>query len=133
MMRAKREAPVILSTVAVVVVTALTLPVLYPQVLQPYMSPLDTYPAALFGLLVLGPSVAVLLTFVEGVSRRAVCLGSLIVTALVWALVAARFGPFIASAPLGRRFFLRLADVEPMLYAGLAASAAFIVSLAVQN
>ena len=129
MTRAKREAPVLLSTAAVLAVTALTLPVLYPQVLQPYISPLDTYPAALFGLLVLGPTAGVLLTFAEGISRRAVCVGGLIVTAMFWALVAARFGPFIAPAPSGRRFFLRLADVEPMLYAGLAAAALLIALL----
>ena len=71
----KREAPVVLSAVAVLTVTALTLGVLYPQAGPPGWPPPDIYPAALFGLLVLGPAAGVVLTYAEGVSRRAVCLG----------------------------------------------------------
>ncbi|MGO4684529.1 type IV secretory system conjugative DNA transfer family protein [Hyphomicrobium sp. 2TAF46] len=98
--------------------TALTLLVLYPQAYPPYVSPPDIYPAALFGLLVLGPTVGILLTFADVVPRRVAGLTGLLFTALLWALVAARFGPFIAPPAPDRRFFLRLADVDPVLYAG---------------
>ncbi len=128
MTRAKREAPVVLSAGAVLAVTALTLLVLYPPTYPPGWSPPDMYPAALFGLLVLGPAAGVLLTFAEGVSRRVVCLCALISTAMLWALAASRFGPFLAPPAPGRRFFLRLADVDPVLYAG-GATAALLIAL----
>lgn len=129
MTRVKREAPIILSAAAILAVTALTLLVLYPQAYPRYASPRDIYAFALFGLLVLGPTVGILLTFAEDVSRRIAGAAALLSTALLWALVAARFGPFIGPAVPGRRFFLRLADVDPVLYAGIATSAVLIALL----
>ena len=125
----KRDAPVVLSATAVLAVTALTLLVLYPQSRLTGWPLQDIYPAALFGLLALGPSVGVLLTYAEGVSRRAVCLGALLSTAIFWTLAITRFGPFLAPPAPGRRFFLRLADVDPALYAGIATSAVLIALL----
>ena len=110
----KREAPVVLSAVAVLTVTALTLGVLYPQAGLPGWPPPDIYPAALFGLLVLGPAAGVVLTYAEG---------------MLWVLVARNFGPFLAPPAPGRRFFLRLADVDPVLYAGIATAALLIALL----
>jgi type IV secretion system protein VirD4 len=124
----KREAPVVLSAVAVVTVTALTLGDFYPQAGPPGWSPPGIYPAALFGLLVLGPVAGVLLTYTDGVSRRAVCLGALVSTAMLWVVVAQSFGPFLAPPAPGRRFFLRLADVDPVLYAG-GATATLLMAL----
>jgi type IV secretion system protein VirD4 len=125
----KREAPVVLSAVAVFTVTALTLLVLYPEVRLTGWPPQDIYPAALFGLLVLGPAVGVLLTYAEGVPRRAVCSGALVLTAILWTLAITRFDPFLAPPAPGRRFFLRLADVDPVLYAALVTSAVLMALL----
>ena len=125
----KREAPIILSAAAILAVTALTLLVLYPRACPPYVSPRDIYALALFGLLVLGPTVGNLLTFAEDVSRRITGAAAFLSTALLWALAAARFGPFIAPAAPERRFFLRLADVDPVLYAGIATSVVLIALL----
>ena len=124
----KRDAAILLSAAAVVAVTAATLFVLY-QPRAPFpLQPPDAYPLALFGVLVLGPLVGVLLTYANGPSRRVVCLCAVISTVVLWALAAARFGPFLAPPAPGRRFFLRLADVDPVLYTG-GATAALLIAL----
>ena len=124
----KRDAAILLSAAAVAAVTAATLFVLYEPRVQPPWQPTDVYRLALFGVLVLGPFVGVLLTYADGLSRRVVCLCAVPATVLFWALAAQRFGPFMAPPARGRRFFLRLADVDPVLYAG-GVTAALLMAL----
>lgn len=124
----KRDAPVVLSALAVLAVTALTLGVLYPDAVILGWPPPGAYPAALLGLLVLGPAAGVLLTYADGVPRRVVSVGALSSTVLLWTLAASRFGPFLGPPAPGRRFFLRLADVDPVLYSG-GATAALLIAL----
>jgi type IV secretion system protein VirD4 len=124
----KRDAAILLSAAVVTAVTVLTLASLYPSLSPHPWQPSDVYPLALYGVLVVGPLTGVLLTYAEGISRRVVFLCALPSTVLLWALAAQRFGPFIAPPAPGRRFFLRLADVDPVFYAG-GATAALLIAL----
>ncbi len=125
----RRDAAVLISAAAVIAVTILTLSALYPAIASAGLGVPGSYPLALFGVLVLGPAVGVLMTYADGMSRRAVCLCILPLTAVLWALAAQRFGPFLAPPAPGRQFFLRLADVEPVLYFGFATAAVLIALL----
>ena len=125
----RRDAAILISAAAVIAVTILTVTALYPAIASSGLGVPGSTPLALFGVLVLGPLVGVLLTYAEGLSRRAVCLSTLPSTAMLWALAAQRFGPFMAQPAPGRRYFLRLADVDPVLYAGGATAAVLIALL----
>ncbi|NOT73242.1 MAG: type IV secretory system conjugative DNA transfer family protein [Hyphomicrobium sp.] len=125
----RRDAAILMSAAAVVAVTILTVTALYPAIASAGLGVSGSTPLALFGVLVLGPAVGVLLTYAEGLSRRTVCLCTLPSTAVLWALAAQRFGPYLAPPAPGRRFFLRLADVEPALYFGFATAAVLIALL----
>ena len=125
----RRDAAILMSAAAVVAVTILTVTALYPAIASSRMGMPGSTRFALFGVLILGPVVGVLLTYAEGISRRSVCLCTLPSTAVLWALAAQRFGPLLAPPAPGRRFFLRLADVEPALYFGFATAAVLIALL----
>ena len=125
----RRDAAILISAAAVIAVTILTVMALYPPIASVGLGAPGSYPLALFGVLVLGPAVGVLLTYAEGMSRRTVCLCTMPSTAVLWALAGQRFGPFLAPPAPGRRFFLRLADVEPVLYFGFATAALLIALL----
>lgn len=128
MSTSKGDAAVVAAVVAIVLVTALSLATLAPVFNSTFLPTDVAYPYALFGLLVVGPGVGVLLSYAHGFSKPWACGVSLGATALLWWLVAQQFGPFIAPPAPGRRFFLRLADVDPTLYAG-GVTAAILIAL----